>query len=301
MAKFRQVQLTPGIRAGSGLWRFRQMDVNAVGGIEFLGRRAVYISKRDFSCRMLAEDPQSLSGNGVVLRGDAVAVTEDKRGGGSRLRGRHRSPGRRLLQAALLRLVGTELFNFIGQALHLDGKLHVIAVVTGRWLSLLRLGLRRIVVVRREAGNVVGAPVRSGPDRSRPERTREKRRAEKAARKEKWIHEGVVAGEEPATTKAEWIEDDVATVAVVKPAAHKDPARRMSSEPGSDYDSSIRRKWTADKNSAPCRPAGNHSSSRHSHDYAISRSHGPGGKTWGDRSSAKTGRDRPRAKSWRWT
>jgi hypothetical protein len=204
------------------------------------------------------------------------------------------------LQAALPHLVRAKLLNFVGQALHLDGKLNVIAVVGAvNGLSLLRLGLRRIVVVRREAGNIAGAPVRARPDRSGPEGAGEKRRAEKAAGKEKWIHEGIVAREETATTKAEWIEDNVATVTVVKPAAHKDPARRLPGEPRINYYSSIRRKRTADENSAPWRPAGNHSASRHSHHYTISWNARPGPKRGRDRPCAKSWR--PRAKSGRWT
>src|SRR5215472_15679497 len=134
------------------------MKLNPVGGVHLIGGRAVELSQRVLPCGVLAEDPERLPGDRVVLRSDVAAVAEDKARGSAGFLGRPRAA--RGSRRSRLPVLVSQVFNLVGEPLYLDGKLHVGAVIGGGRCLCLRSvagGIRRIVI-RIESGDVAPPP-----------------------------------------------------------------------------------------------------------------------------------------------
>lgn len=163
------------------------MKINPIGCIHLFSGSHVKIGQRDFSGRMFAQDPEGLSGDRIVLSGDAMAVAKDKRSRLRRLVRRER--GARVSSGVGLALLLAHGLHFVGQSLQLDCKLDVIAVVAVFGYHDGLLLRRRPVIAIVETGNVRG-PV--------------KRKAQtKAGAKEEWvIEEEWIAAMEPVKASA---------------------------------------------------------------------------------------------------
>ncbi len=110
---------------------FRKVDLNAVGGIHALGGGSIQLRQRDLARRVLVENPQRLAGQGIVLRGDAMAIAEDKNCYRRRFFGCERCAGigcGPAIAAAVFFIA--QVFHFVGESLDFGGKLNVGPIVT---------------------------------------------------------------------------------------------------------------------------------------------------------------------------
>ena len=117
--------------AGSAfIWSFRKSNLYAVVGIHPLGGRNIELRQRDLACRMLVEDPKRLAGQRIVLRGEAMAIAEDKNGKRRRFLARERCAaigcGPAIVAPAFFI---SQVFYFVGESLDVGGKLNVAAII----------------------------------------------------------------------------------------------------------------------------------------------------------------------------
>src|SRR5262245_6788080 len=108
------------------------MDIYSVGGIGLLRRVDIEKVEGELPGRVLIQDPESFSRDGVVLRGDAAAILEDENRGQGRLFGGERGigVGRRWILNAGVTLLGAQVVDFVRQSLDLRCQRNVCAVVT---------------------------------------------------------------------------------------------------------------------------------------------------------------------------
>ena len=112
--------------------------LNATLSVDPLCRGQIKVSKWNLASTLLAEDPERLPDNSVVLNLDAMAVTEDQHGKGWRFR-----YGDDL--CLFLRLLFLpERFYFLSKPLNLDPKLRIGFVLDRCRLLFCGVGLRSV-------------------------------------------------------------------------------------------------------------------------------------------------------------
>src|SRR6266481_3045253 len=127
--------------------RWGKTKFNPIRGIGLLGGRDIKIGKRHLAGCVLIEDPESLTGNGIVLGGNPMSVTEDKDGRQSRVFGRKRSmriyrrPGCSVLAVCFV----AKIIHLIRKPLYFGCQLCGIAIVSV-YYNRLRRGSRWIII-----------------------------------------------------------------------------------------------------------------------------------------------------------
>ena len=111
---------------------YRKMDIYSVGCIGLLRRVGIELVEGELSGRVLIQDPESVSRDGVVLRGDAATVLEDENCGQGRLFSGERGIGasRTWILNAGVTLLGAQVVDFVRQSLDLRCQRNIGAVVT---------------------------------------------------------------------------------------------------------------------------------------------------------------------------
>jgi len=120
--------------------RFRNVEFNTIRGIRFFRRCRVKIGNLVFARTLLAEDPQSLSGNSVAFGRNAAAVTEHEERGCRRFlcgHGRSRVGSSCAVIGIATAFFAAQVIHFVRKSLDFSGqfsRVAVIAVYNNRFL-----------------------------------------------------------------------------------------------------------------------------------------------------------------------